>query len=97
MAYELKRVKRLDLEAAIEAANLDPSIHGIFIYFPIFGNQQDAYLRNLVHFSKDVEAGSQYWTQKLYANERYARIGDVLKKAVLPCTPLAVRKVIART
>jgi methylenetetrahydrofolate dehydrogenase (NADP+)/methenyltetrahydrofolate cyclohydrolase len=94
MAYELKRVKRLDLEAAIEAANLDPSIHGIFIYFPIFGNQQDAYLRNLVHFSKDVEAGSQYWTQKLYTNERYARIGDVLKKAVLPCTPLAVIKLL---
>ena len=40
MAYELKRVKRLDLEAAIEAANLDPSIHGIFIYFPIFGNHK---------------------------------------------------------
>ena len=94
LGYELKRVDRLDLESAIEQANHDHSIHGIFIYFPIFGNQQDDYLRNLVHYTKDVEAGSQYWTRKLYANDRYAQIGDAVKKAVLPCTPLAIVKLL---
>ena len=94
MDYELMRVNRLDLEAAIDAANLDPSIHGIFIYFPIFGNQQDDYLRNLVDFTKDVEAGSQFWTRKLYANERNIEFDGVLKKALLPCTPLAIIKLL---
>jgi len=94
MDYELKRVNRLDLEAAIDAANLDTSIHGIFIYFPIFGNQQDDYLRNLVDFTKDVEAGSQFWTRKLYANERNIEFDGALKKSVLPCTPLAIVKLL---
>ena len=65
MAYDLQQVSRLDLEQAILAANEDSTIHGIFIYFPIFGNQQDNYLRNLVDYTKDVEAGSQYWDQKV--------------------------------
>lgn len=93
--YDLQQVSRLELEQAILVANDDPSIHGIFIYFPIFGNQQDDYLRNLVSYSKDVEAGSQYWTRKLYANDRFAVAGDLTKKALLPCTPLAIIKLLS--
>ena len=70
--YELRTVNRLDLEPEILAANEDPNIHGIFIYYPIFANRQDDFLRNQVHYTKDIEAGSQYWTRKLYANERHA-------------------------
>jgi methylenetetrahydrofolate dehydrogenase (NADP+)/methenyltetrahydrofolate cyclohydrolase len=94
MAYDLQQVSRLDLEQVILAANEDSTIHGIFIYFPIFGNQQDDYLRNLVDYTKDVEAGSQYWTRKLYANDRFAIPGDTHKKALLPCTPLAIVKLL---
>ena len=92
--YELRQVKRLDLEKEILAANDDNTVHGIFIYFPVFKNQQDEYLRNLVHYTKDIEAGSSYWTHKLYSNDRLAISGDSDKKALLPCTPLAIVKIL---
>ena len=92
--YELRKVNRLELEQEILRANDDPEIHGIFIYYPIFANRQDDFLRNQVHYTKDIEAGSQYWTRKLYANERHAADDQPGKKAVLPCTPLAIVKLL---
>ncbi|MGI9322681.1 MAG: bifunctional methylenetetrahydrofolate dehydrogenase/methenyltetrahydrofolate cyclohydrolase [Pseudomonadales bacterium] len=92
--YELCEVARLELEAAIREGNEDTTIHGLFIYFPVFHNRQDDYLRNLVHYTKDIEAGSQYWTRKLYENDRQATEGDRRKKALLPCTPLAIVKIL---
>jgi len=92
--YELKSLKRLELEDEILRANGDRDIHGIFIYFPIFRNEQDIYLRNLVDYKKDIEAGSLYWTKKLYANDRVAVSGETDKKAVIPCTPLAILKML---
>jgi methylenetetrahydrofolate dehydrogenase (NAD+) len=92
--YELRPIARLDLEGEIQRANDDSGVHGVFIYFPIFHNEQDVYLRNLVDYRKDIEAGTHYWTRKLYANERYAHEDDRSQKAVLPCTPLAVIKLL---
>ena len=92
--YDLRHVERLELEKEIDQANQDPSIHGIFIYFPVFHNQQDDYLRNRVDYRKDIEAGSNYWTGKLYANDRLALSDDQRKKALLPCTPLAILKML---
>jgi len=92
--YDLRQVERLDLESEIIQANEDNSVQGIFIFFPVFDNQQDAYLRNLVDYRKDIEAGSLYWTRKLYANDRLAVAGDPAKKALLPCTPLAIIKML---
>jgi methylenetetrahydrofolate dehydrogenase (NADP+)/methenyltetrahydrofolate cyclohydrolase len=92
--YDLRRVERLELEKEIITANKDPGVHGIFIYFPVFDNQQDSYLRNLVDFRKDIEAGSLFWTRKLYENDRYAMTEDQAKKALLPCTPLAILKIL---
>lgn len=102
--YELRRVERLALENEVLSANADPDVHGIFIYFPIFNNQEDDYLRNLVHYTKDVEAGSSYWTRKMSANERVIAAGTAepghesdpaaQKKALLPCTPLAIIKIL---
>ena len=102
MGYELREVRRLDLETEINALNADPDVHGIFIYFPVFFNQQDDYLRNLVDFRKDIEAGGSYWTRKLYANDRTALSSAIntttengtSEKAVLPCTPLAIVKML---
>ena len=79
--YDLRYVERLDLEKEIVSANQDPAIHGIFIYFPVFDNQQDSYLRNLVDYKKDIEAGSLIWTRKLYENDRYAMTEEQAKKA----------------
>jgi len=92
--YDLRRVKRLDLEIEIIKANEDKEVHGIFIYFPVFSNQEDDYLRNLVHYTKDIEAGSLYWTRKLNTNDRSATDEDTNKKALIPCTPLAIVKVL---
>ncbi len=92
--YDLRHVERLELEKEIDLTNQDSSIHGIFIYFPVFNNQQDDYLRNRVDYRKDVEAGSNYWTGKLYANDRLALSDDQRKKALLPCTPLAILKML---
>ncbi len=92
--YNLQTLQPDELEVAILAANADPKIHGIFIYFPVFRNEQDNYLRNLVHYTKDIEAGSQYWASKLYTNDRLAQGDDTNKKALLPCTPLAVVKIL---
>ncbi len=92
--YELHQLQRLELEAAIEEANRDENVHGIFIYFPVFNNQQDDYLRNLVDYRKDIEAGSQYWTRKLFSNDRIVETDHGPKKALLPCTPLAIVKLL---
>jgi methylenetetrahydrofolate dehydrogenase (NADP+)/methenyltetrahydrofolate cyclohydrolase len=92
--YDLRHVKRLELEAEIIKANADEDVHGIFIYFPVFSNQEDDYLRNLVHYTKDIEAGSLYWTRKLDTNDRSATDKDTNKKALIPCTPLAIVKVL---
>lgn len=92
--YDLRRVKRLELEIEIIKANEDKEVHGIFIYFPVFSNQEDDYLRNLVHYTKDIEAGSLYWTRKLNTNDRSATDENTNKKALIPCTPLAIVKVL---
>jgi methylenetetrahydrofolate dehydrogenase (NAD+) len=92
--YDLRRVKRLKLEIEIIKANEDKRVHGIFIYLPVFSNQEDDYLRNLVHYTKDIEAGSLYWTRKLNTNDRSATDEDTNKKALIPCTPLAIVKVL---
>lgn len=91
--YDLQHIERLDLENAILDANADHTVHGIFVYYPVFHNQQDDYLRNQVDFRKDIEAGSIYWTQKLYTNDRHAN-KDSTQKALLPCTPLAIVKLL---
>jgi methylenetetrahydrofolate dehydrogenase (NAD+) len=93
--YELKKVPRLSLESAILFANAEKETHGIFIYFPVFGNEEDKYLRNLVTPEKDIEAGSFFWTRKLSRNDRYAFENIQDKKALIPCTPLAIIKILS--
>jgi methylenetetrahydrofolate dehydrogenase (NADP+)/methenyltetrahydrofolate cyclohydrolase len=94
MNFELRIVPRLELESEILKANDDKNIHGIFIYYPIFNVEQDAYLKNLVSPYKDIEGLNQYWSSKLYKNDRYEN-GDETKKALLPCTPLAIVKMLS--
>lgn len=93
VTFDLRHVRRLDAEAAILAANADARVHGILVYYPIFGTEQDAYLRDLVDPSKDVEGLHSFWARCLYANRRF--IDDAhTKKAILPCTPLAILKLL---
>jgi methylenetetrahydrofolate dehydrogenase (NADP+)/methenyltetrahydrofolate cyclohydrolase len=91
--FELREVKRLDVEGAIRAANADPGVHGILIYYPVFGTQQDGYVRDLVDPGKDIEGLHTFWVRCLYENRRFLDDAKV-KKAILPCTPLAVLKLL---
>ncbi|KAH9482365.1 Methylenetetrahydrofolate dehydrogenase [NAD(+)] [Psilocybe cubensis] len=59
------------VEEAIIEANEDPSIHGIMVYFPIFGAQQDHYLQQVVSPLKDVEGLHFKFHYNLYHNIRF--------------------------
>jgi methylenetetrahydrofolate dehydrogenase (NADP+)/methenyltetrahydrofolate cyclohydrolase len=91
--FDLRHVRRLDAENAVLAANVDPRVHGILVYYPIFGTEQDAYLRDLVDAAKDVEGLHSFWARCLYSNRRFLDDAKT-KKAILPCTPLAILKLL---
>ena len=94
ITYELRTRGRLELEKAIVEANEDPSVHGIMVYYPIFGNEQDRYLKDVVDYRKDIEGLHSFWISKLYENERIIDGSAATGKAVVPCTALATLKVL---
>ncbi len=94
IAYELRHVPRLQLEAAIVQANEDAGVHGIMIYYPVFGNEQDRYLKDVVDYRKDIEGLHSFWIRKLYQNERLVEGSVDHGKAVVPCTALAILKIL---
>ncbi len=93
--YELREVERLALEKAIMEANRDPAVHGIMVYYyPIFGNEQDHYIKEAVDYRKDIEGLHSFWINKLYRNDRLDEQAGQPVKAVVPCTSLAVLKML---
>ena len=91
IGFELRRYPRLGAENAIRSANADPGVHGIIVYYPVFGTEQDVYLRELVDPGKDIEGLHSTWARHLYENRRFVD-DDKTRKAILPCTPLAIVK-----
>jgi methylenetetrahydrofolate dehydrogenase (NADP+)/methenyltetrahydrofolate cyclohydrolase len=80
----------------LSEVNSDKNIHGIFIYYPIWGDVRDGDIRDTVSPEKDVEGLTSYWIRKLYANDRFD--GEEKQyKAILPCTPLAIIKLLEET
>lgn len=75
------------------AANHDDSIDGIIVYYPIFNDRQDQYLQQIIDVSKDVEGLSHRYIFNLYQNNRFLD-EEKVQKSVLPCTPLAVIKIL---
>ncbi|OSX59439.1 hypothetical protein POSPLADRAFT_1150117 [Postia placenta MAD-698-R-SB12] len=78
------------VEEAIIEANEDENVHGIMVYYPIFGGQQDHYLQQIVSPFKDVEGLHFKFHYNLYHKYDQPPAGTV--KSILPCTPLAVVK-----
>lgn len=74
-------------------ANHDDSIDGIIVYYPIFNDRQDQYLQQITDVSKDVEGLSHQYIFNLYQNVRFLD-EEKVQKSVLPCTPLAVIKIL---
>lgn len=84
---------REELEGSLIQANNDDKVDGIIVYYPIFGNRQDQYLQQIVDASKDVEGLSHKYIFNMYQNKRFLDEAQE-QKSVLPCTPLAVCKVL---
>jgi methylenetetrahydrofolate dehydrogenase (NADP+)/methenyltetrahydrofolate cyclohydrolase len=93
VSFELHHVARVEAETAIAEANRDPEVHGILIYYPVFGTEQDRYLRDSVDPGKDIEGLHSFWSRCLYENRRFLDASET-KKAILPCTPLAILKLL---
>jgi len=104
--FELRKVERLDLEEQLEEANNDNNVHGIIVYYPVFGNRpsfyggtMDDYLRDCISPSKDVEGLCFTYRHNLYHNIRTMPMPPDSNrskppKSILPCTPLAVVKIL---
>ncbi|KAJ3122574.1 hypothetical protein HK098_002753 [Nowakowskiella sp. JEL0407] len=91
--FKLVEVPRTELEEKICEANEDKNVHGIMVYYPVFGDQQDQYLMNTVSVYKDVEGLCHTYRHHMYRNVRYLDKEET-QKCIIPCTPLAMIKIL---
>jgi methylenetetrahydrofolate dehydrogenase (NAD+) len=91
--YTVRKVGKDDVEETIIAANHEDSVDGIIVYYPIFNNRQDQYLQQIVDIGKDVEGLSHQYVFNMYQNIRWMD-DKQMQKSILPCTPLAVIKIL---
>lgn len=63
------------------------------MYYPVFNNGQDQYLQQITDVSKDVEGLSHRYIFNMYQNIRFLD-NQKLQKSILPCTPLAIIKIL---
>jgi methylenetetrahydrofolate dehydrogenase (NAD+) len=102
LRYELRELSDpIDVEDALNEANNDPKVHGIIVYYPIFGQEesfsgasQDDYLRDSVSYKCDVEGLCHTYRTNLYKNVRFLDYPSNTQKCVLPCTALSVVKIL---
>jgi methylenetetrahydrofolate dehydrogenase (NAD+) len=102
LRYELREIADpFDVERALLDANDDPRVHGIIVYYPIFGQEesfsgasQDDYLRDSVSYKCDVEGLCHTYRTNLYRNVRFLDYPMNNQKCLLPCTALAVVKIL---
>lgn len=90
--FDLVTLPRLEVEDAVAAANEDPGVHGIIVYYPIFGGERDRTLQDEVTPEKDVEGLNARWAYMLYHDVR--SVNGSQKKPITPCTPLAIVKAL---
>lgn len=93
MRFDLRAVTATEAERAVRDASEDPGVHGLLVYYPVGTSEGDAWLRELVDPRKDLEGLHSFWARCLYENRRYTDAGRT-KKAILPCTPLAILKLL---
>ena len=92
--FDLRQVDKEKLEEEIMAAN--DKVDGIIVYYPIFpGNPaHDKYIQETVSLAKDVEGLCHKHIYNMYHNVRFLDPPTNRKKSILPCTPLAVVKIL---
>jgi len=102
LRYELRKIDDpLNVEQAIRDANADVRVHGMIVYYPIFGaetsysgSSRDDYLRDTISHECDVEGLTHLYRTSLYQNIRFVDYPKCEKKCLLPCTSLAVVKIL---
>lgn len=92
--FTLREVNPESLEDQVRLANRDDNIDGMIVYYPVFDSQRDATLQWTVSMYKDVEGLSPQLISNMYQNIRYLDPPDNQKKSILPCTPLAIIKIL---
>ncbi|KAH7328919.1 methylenetetrahydrofolate dehydrogenase [Stachybotrys elegans] len=94
--FELRNVEKELLEEEIMSANGDDAVDGTIVYYPIFpGNPtHDQYVQETVALEKDVEGLRHNYLYNMYHNVRFLDPPHNKKKSILPCTPLAVVKIL---
>lgn len=90
---EVRVVAPAEVETQIAAANVDDAIDGLFLYYPLINGGEDRWLRELVDPRKDVEGLHSFWSRLLYENQRFVTPQGTAR-AILPCTPLAIVKLL---
>ncbi|KAM3498023.1 hypothetical protein MY10362_008642 [Beauveria mimosiformis] len=95
-AFDLRTVDKDLLEEEIIKANDEDDVDGIIVYYPIFQQNQthDKYVQETVDLGKDVEGLRHQHLQNMYHNVRFVDAPANTKKSILPCTPLAVVKIL---
>ncbi|WP_197429881.1 bifunctional methylenetetrahydrofolate dehydrogenase/methenyltetrahydrofolate cyclohydrolase [Auraticoccus cholistanensis] len=96
MEMELWELAPRDVLAAIRRANEDETVDGIFLYYPLVDPAEDRWLRELVDPRKDVEGMHSFWSRLLYENRRYLD-EERTRRTIVPCTPLAILKLLDET
>lgn len=92
--FALREVPREDLEDEIRHTNQDSDVDGIIVYYPVFDNNRDRTLQWTVSLFKDVEGLSPQLISNMYQNIRFLDPPVNSMKSILPCTPLAVIKIL---
>ena len=94
--FDLRAVDKDLLEEEIMKANDDDNVDGIIVYYPIFPQNpsHDKYMQETVDLSKDVEGMRHKHLYNMSHNIRFLDGPENRKKSVLPCTPLAVVKIL---
>jgi methylenetetrahydrofolate dehydrogenase (NADP+)/methenyltetrahydrofolate cyclohydrolase len=93
IAFDLRTIRPDRAEDEIRSACADRNVHGILVYYPIGTRAADGWLRELVDPRKDIEGLHSFWARCLYENKRFVDEART-KMAILPCTPLAILKLL---
>lgn len=92
--FTLHEVNAEELEEVLRQANKNDEIDGIIVYYPVFNPQRDRTLQWTVSLYKDIEGLSPQLISNMYQNIRFLDPPTNLMKSILPCTPLAIIKIL---
>lgn len=92
--FTLREVDREHLEDELREANHASNVDGMIVYYPVFDSNRDRTLQWTVDVHKDVEGLSPHLISNMYQNIRFLDPPHNKQKSILPCTPLAIVKIL---